>query len=172
SAPMPRTPRLPGVRISKSRSLSSAPKASRASLSASSTDLPVNSWYSLISASSPSSALTAPLAGADLLVSVGQDGRTLLWGWWWWHRHREAGRMPRRERGRSAEQREHAAPADDQVLLGDREDRGGDPVDEQARRQEATVGDRDQRQEQHHLALDLGVRVVILGPRLGQHHPR
>ena len=65
SAPMPRTPRLPGVRISKSRSLSSAPNSSRASLSASSTDLPVNSWYSLMSASSPSSALAAPLAVAD-----------------------------------------------------------------------------------------------------------
>ena len=44
SAPMPSTPRLPGVRISKSRSSSPTPKASRARRRASSTDLPVNSW--------------------------------------------------------------------------------------------------------------------------------
>src|SRR6476469_7307106 len=121
SAPMPRTPRLPGVRISKSRSLSSAPNASRASLRASSTVLPVNSWYSLMSASSPSSALTAPLAGADrlfgrgLLVGVVQDRRPFAWLRWGWHRHREARGMVEREPWCPAEQREHPAPADDQV---------------------------------------------------------
>ena len=48
SAPMPSTPRLPGVRISKSRSPRPTPNASQAALMASSTDLPVNSWYSLM----------------------------------------------------------------------------------------------------------------------------
>ena len=43
SAPMPRTPRLPGVRISKSSSARSTANSSRARRSASSTDFPVNS---------------------------------------------------------------------------------------------------------------------------------
>ena len=43
-APMPSTPRLPGLRISKSRSWRPTPNSSRAAFSASSTDLPVNSW--------------------------------------------------------------------------------------------------------------------------------
>ena len=52
SAPMPSTPRLPGVRISKSRSARPVtPKASRAARMASSTVRPVNSWYSLIGVS-------------------------------------------------------------------------------------------------------------------------
>ena len=52
SAPMPSTPRLPCVRISKSRSSRPpTPKASRAVRMASSTVLPVNSWYSLIDVS-------------------------------------------------------------------------------------------------------------------------
>ena len=52
SAPMPSTPRLPCVRISKSRSSRPpTPKASRALRMASSTVLPVNSWYSLIDVS-------------------------------------------------------------------------------------------------------------------------
>src|SRR2546422_3541618 len=135
SAPIPRTPRLPGVRISKSRSFSSAPNVSRAWRSASSTVLPVNSRYSLISTSSPSSALTAPLAGADrrsgrgLLVGVGQDGRTLARFWWRWHLHREARGVPGRKGRRPAEQGEHAAPTHEQILLHDRKDRGGNPVD-------------------------------------------
>ena len=49
-----------------------------------------------------------------------------------------AGCGRRRSRG-PAEEREHAAPADDEVLLDDREDRGHDPVDEQAGRQERAV---------------------------------
>ena len=48
SAPIPNTPRLPPVRISKSRPSRPTPKASRAWRSASSTDFPVNSWYELI----------------------------------------------------------------------------------------------------------------------------
>ncbi len=48
SAPIPSTPRLPGVRISKSRSARPTPNWSQAALMASSTDLPVNSWYSLM----------------------------------------------------------------------------------------------------------------------------
>src|SRR4029450_5140577 len=121
-----RTPRLPGVRISKSRSFNSMPNASRASLRASSTDLPVNSWYSLMSASSPSSALTAPLAGADrllgrgLLVRVVQDRRALGRLWRWRHGHGESRGMPERERGRPAEHGEGAAPTHDEVLLDDR----------------------------------------------------
>ena len=48
SAPIPSTPREPGVRISKSRSPRPTLNASQAALMASSTDLPVNSWYSLM----------------------------------------------------------------------------------------------------------------------------
>ena len=52
SAPMPSTPRLPCVRISKSRSWRPlTPNSSRALFRASSTVLPVNSWYSLIDVS-------------------------------------------------------------------------------------------------------------------------
>src|SRR3954453_5097207 len=178
SAPMPRTPRLPGVRISKSRSFSSAPNASRAWRRASSTVLPVNSRYSLISASSPSSALTAPLAGADrrfgrgLLRGVGQYRRSLAWGGGRGEGNGESGSGPGGEAGRPAEDREHPAPAHDEVLLHDGVDRGRYPVDEEAGRQEPAVRDRDQRQEQHRLPLALVVRIVILGPRHRQHHPR
>src|SRR4029078_4866735 len=99
--------------------------ASRAWRSASSTVLPVNSRYSLISASSPSSALTAPLAGADrlfgrgLLVGVGQDRRTFSWLRWRWHGDRESRRVPCGETRCPAEDREHAAPAHDEGLLDD-----------------------------------------------------
>src|SRR5690349_14448094 len=142
---MPRTPRLPGVRISKSRSLSSAPNASRAWRRASSTVLPVNSRYSLISASSPSSALTAPLAGADrrfgrgLLGGVGQYRRSVARVRWWRHRDGESRGMAGGEGRRPPEDREHPAPAHHEVLLDDRVDRRRDPVDEQAGRQEAAV---------------------------------
>ena len=112
--------------------------------SASSTVLPVNSWYALMSASSPSSALTAPLAGADRLVGRGASCRRRsrigaplavdLAGVA--SRPGSAACGRRRTRGVQPKQREHPAPAHDQVLLDDREDRRDDPVDEQAGRQE------------------------------------
>ena len=64
SAPIPRTPRLPGVRISKSRSESSTPNSSRADRRASSTLLPLNSLYALI------------------VVSLGGSGGRVLGGEW------------------------------------------------------------------------------------------
>src|SRR5207253_2086381 len=190
SAPMPRTPRLPGVMISKSRSSRPAPNASRAFFSASSTDLPVNSRYALMSASSPSAALSAPLSWTDgrgrgggaiggrvaarragsatrrgarstrLRRSAG-DGR--------WNRNWESRRVVLREFGRPTKNREQGAPTHDQVLLNDREDGGHDPVQEQARRQEATVCDGDEREDHHRLALDIRLRVVLC--RRWHHHP-
>ena len=56
----------------------------------------------------------------------------------------EARRVAHGERGRPAEEREERAPPNGQILLHDREDRGHDPVDEEAGRQERAVDDREQ----------------------------
>src|SRR5258705_7850932 len=101
-----------------------------------------------MSASSPSAALAAALASADglvggrLLLGIGEDGRPLAWIRWRWHADREPWRVVHGEPGRPAEDREHGAPAHDQILLDDPEDRGHDPVDEQAGGQEPAVDDR------------------------------
>ena len=72
--------------------------------------------------------------------------------------------MIRREPGCPPEQREQAAPAIDEVLLDDREDRGGDPVDEQARRQEPAVEQREQRQDQEDALLAVLDQALALAP--------
>src|SRR6476619_5870831 len=168
SAPMPRTPRLPAVRISKSRSFSSTPKSSRAALSASSTLLPVNSRYALISG--------VYLGGPAAEGRRGRPGPGIDRGW---QGDRESGRGADREGRLPAEEREHPAPAREQVLLDDREDRRDDDVQEETRRPRRPEDDVDQREDRAHLALDALVRVVLVDrdarrkahPRLEEHQP-
>ena len=127
SAPMPRTPRLPGVRISKSGSLSSTLKASRAAFRASSTDLPVEFLVCTHGQRRlPRRPLSAaPFTGTDrrrgfaaAFVGLSEDRirrsfRRVRDG----DGHREARRVAPGEGRVPTEQGEHPAPANDQVLL-------------------------------------------------------
>src|SRR2546426_598441 len=101
-----------------------------------------------MSASSPSAALAATLFGA---YGCGRrsgpaggrwarrSARLALWNDWLGMRNREARLVVEGERGCPSEQREERPEAHDEVLLHDRKDRGHDPVDEQAGRQERSV---------------------------------
>src|SRR5664279_6262555 len=121
----------------------------------------MHSWL----ASSPSSALTAASftwtnrcrGFCRALVGLGKDRVRRSFGRVGdWNGHREPGLVGPGECRIPAEEREHPTPADDQVLLAKREQGGHDPVDEQPGRQESAVEDRDEREEQHRLTLDLG----------------
>ena len=164
SAPMPRTPRLPGVRISKSSSCSSTPNSSRATaqrlldglagellVRTHQRRLPRRPWrprslWRMVLSACGGSLLRGP---AERRVRrSGLAGRPAAAG------DREARGVVLGEARGPAEQREHPAPADDQVLLDDREEGRRDPVEEQAGRQEAAVDQRDEREDVRHLALD------------------
>jgi hypothetical protein len=144
---------------------------------ASSTDLPVNSWYSLMSASSPSSALRPRSRGRTVVFGVDEDRSSVRRPGWRSlacigsarrrHLDREAWACDLGEPGVQPRQRERPAPADDQVLLDDREDGPDDPVDEQAGGQEAAVQDRDERQEQAIWRCIRTVRVRFFGSGAG-----
>ena len=170
SAPMPRTPRLPGVRISKSRSPSPTPNCVAGGLDGLldglAGELLVLAHVSVVSlvgrsacgwagSSTGPRGLGRRLSSAPPRSWVAGFGRLGLG-----QLDRVARRVVARELRVPAEQREHPAAAEDEVLLDDLDDRREDPVEEQAGRQHAAVQDGDQRQEVGHLPLDLDVGVV------------
>ena len=144
---------------------------------ASSTDLPVNSWYSLMGLSVASlvgrsafgwaGSSTGREVPVDGFRAIRRAGLTGVSGLGLRHLHGEARRVVARELRIPAEQGEHAAPAQDQVLLDDLDDGRRDPVEEQARGQHAAVQDRDQRQEVGHLPLDLLLGSSFFGSAAG-----
>src|SRR5512141_2453934 len=120
----------------------------------------------LMSATSPASALAAPLANrgvrrggpldGGLLRGGGSRGRSRRARWGGGrrgHGDREARFVVPGEAGRPAEQREHPAEAGGQELLRDLVDRRDDQVDEQPDGDNGGVEQGDQRQPDAHRPL-------------------